>query len=87
MYVVCTYCLRSDVDQDLIAMVNSAPNKSALVRDALRAHQERASANALLREINERIREVRDMMRAGGAQTAASEEPAEAIRGAGRSAG
>jgi hypothetical protein len=26
-----------------------------------------------------RIREVRDMIRAGGAQTAASEEPAEAI--------
>jgi len=50
-----TISLDPETDQDLIEMIEKAPNASALVRTALRAYRQQPSVMDVLAEVRERL--------------------------------
>jgi len=79
MVVFRSISLNTEKDQDVIALLDAAPNASALVRSALRAYQEQTPAMALLGEISEQVRRLREEIRAAGVRGEAAAEPEEAV--------
>ena len=71
-----TISLDPETDQDLIEMIQHAPNASALVRAALRAYRQQPSVSEVLAEVRERLATTQD--RPQGAKER-PEEPEEAL--------